>query len=290
MIDILQVLNDHNIPYWTEGKNCQKGWVNITCPFCDDISNHGGFNIEKQYYNCWNCGWYSLERIFKNILNIPFKDIIEEYSIHYFKSKDRKQEKKPFSFPEGIQPIRFMHRRYLEQRNFDPDKIENEWKIVGTEYMGDYKYRIIAPIYFHGEIVSYQGRDITDRQVLRYKACPKEKEIIHHKHIVYGIDHIKNEQTIIVEGITDVWRLGKGVVCCFGTSYTRSQLYLLSNCLKKASIIFDNESTAQMKAEKLATELSLLNVSTEIIQISAKDPAELLQEDANYLRKNLLNY
>ena len=39
-MNLFEFLDDYDIEYWTEGKNVVKGWVNITCTFCDDDSNH----------------------------------------------------------------------------------------------------------------------------------------------------------------------------------------------------------------------------------------------------------
>jgi len=293
MFDIERFLLEYNVSTWTEGKNCQEGWVNITCPFCDDDANHGGFNIEKEYYNCWKCGFHSYKEILKKFSDISYKELLEEYFINFnIKKKKDSLIKKSFSFPFGTRQISERHKKYLLNRNFDPDQLEKDWFLLGTDCLGDYKFRIVIPIIFNNKIVSFQCRDITDKQVLRYKACEKEKEIIHHKNILYGLDYIQNDRCVLVEGVTDVWRIGKGAVSCFGTGYTKNQIYLLSTYAKQIFILFDSVRIAQKIAEKIGWELSLLNNTIEIITIpsSIKDPAEMSFEDALYLRKNLLKY
>jgi DNA primase len=214
--------------------------------------------------------------------------LVEEYATELKIIDPIILKKKPFSFPIGTRKITDRHKKYLINRNFDPEQIEKDWGILGTGSIGEYKFRIVIPIYFNGKIVSFQCRDITDRQVLRYKACEKEKEIIHHKNILYGLDHIQ-KSCIVVEGITDVWRFGRGAVCTFGTGYTKNQLYLLSNYVEQVFIFFDTEDAAQQHADRLAWELSILHVQTEIITVPfIKDPAELKQKDADYLKKDLL--
>jgi len=80
--DAKKFLKDYNISYNTEGSNCQEGWINITCPFCNDISNHGGFNLEKGYYNCWKCKHHHLDNVVSALLSCNVskaKQIIKEY-------------------------------------------------------------------------------------------------------------------------------------------------------------------------------------------------------------------
>lgn len=82
MFDAVNFCEDYNIPYWTEGKNMTKDWVSVTCPFCSDTSNHGGFNIVKGYYNCWKCGpkaLYPAVQKFTGISNI--KPILKKYGV-----------------------------------------------------------------------------------------------------------------------------------------------------------------------------------------------------------------
>ena len=69
------------------------------------------------------------------------------------------------------------HKNYLIKRNFDPDELEFKWRLVSTGPVGPYKHRIIAPIYFNEKLVSYQGRDITDKAKLKYKACKRILEV-----------------------------------------------------------------------------------------------------------------
>jgi len=49
--DVEQFLYDYSVSYTTSGKNVSQGWIGVQCPFCDDHSSHGGFNINEGYYN-----------------------------------------------------------------------------------------------------------------------------------------------------------------------------------------------------------------------------------------------
>ena len=297
MFNVKNFMDDYNISYITEGKNTQQGWLNINCPFCNDPSQHGGFNIYTGHYNCWNCGHHWQDQVIEKLLgitNYEARNIIEQYEtvigLRQEKKKLKFKNKTSIKLPKGTYDLQPMHRKYLIKRNFDPDKIESIWNIRGTHWIGEYSYRIIAPIFLNNKIVSYIGRDITEKSNLRYKACKIENEIIHYKHIVYGADYIKDRKAIIVEGITDVWRFGKGAIAMFGTNYTKQQILFLTKLIDKAFIIFDKGAYLQTK--KLCEDLIGLLSHVEIITLPdfVKDPAELTQKDADDLKKELLGF
>lgn len=290
-------LNDHDIPFWEEGKNVTPGWVNICCPLpdCTDTSNHGGFNPEKGYYNCWKCGWHPVEKVIEALLNCTIATAERIKRNYQMDSNGNMPTDKKFVPAESIQPpygaddLQGRHKAYLDRRGFDPKYLARKYHLMGTNHLGDYKFRIIAPIFLNGKMVSYQGRDITDKAELRYKACPIEKEIVHHKHILYNIDNCNSDRIVIVEGITDVWRLGDGSACTFGTRTTQEQVnFLLSRDFKRIYILFDSEAEAQLHAKNLAWKLQASNCKTELIELSEGDPGELSDTDAKKLMEDLL--
>ena len=290
-MDIEKFLFDNNITYKTEGKNWQPGWVQINCPFCDDPSFHGGFNIGGEYYNCWHCGFKQLSTAIMSLINIKFpeaKRLIREYSVGFIaKDQERKIAKaETCKLPIGtdhLWKVQGTHWNYLTKRKFNPQKIIDLWKLGKTGPIGNYKFRLIAPVIVDGVMVSYQGRDITDKQTLRYKACPIEEEVIHHKHVVYGIDYVKNRRAIIVEGITDVWRLGPGAIAMFGIEWTNEQLLFLKKRIDGGMIVFD--SGAEEKGERLMNELNALGANFGQAFIKEGDPGNLKKSEAEWLMK-----
>lgn len=294
-------LKDYNILPSDILKNTSPGWINITCPFCDDSSNHLGFNIKKNRFNCWKCGGHSIVDVIMTLAHVNYlraKQIEKQYT-HNFRSsstfnqeREKIKRKKHLNLPIGVKSLSHsttkLHREYLRKRNFDSIKLEKEFNLMGTGLIGDYKFRIIAPIRYRGKLVSYQGRDITDKQKLRYKACSKEDEVIHHKEILYNLDNAKKDKVIVVEGITDVWRIGNDCVATFGTSFTCSQVLLLGTKFDSVFILFDKEEEAQNKAENLAIALDGLAVKTEICSLDIEDPAKLTDREVILLKKDLL--
>ena len=288
IFDSKTFLNDYNIKYYEYGKNWQPGWIQITCPICDDTSNHGGFNVASGKYNCWRCGTHPIETIIKHLLNVQSNQAIKiknEYTkiINKQINKQVKTVKTICKLPENCNNLSEYHKKYLINRNFDPSEIIDKWHIKGTGPIGEYKFRIIIPILLNEVIVSYQARDTTNKQKLRYKACKIKNEVIHHKHIVYGIDHVKNRKCIITEGITDVWRLGFGAIALFGVNWTTEQLIFLQKNIDCGIILFDSDAT--IKGEKLTHELNILGLNFKQIKLKKGDPAELTKEEA----KNIIN-
>lgn len=295
MFNAIEFLSDYNIEYWTEGENVSRGWVNVTCPFCDDHSNHGGFNPYQDYYSCWRCGWHPLEKAIQELLNISYHEaqkIKKEYNTNItkvtLKNKRERNKKSVVSFPAGTGSIQKVHKDYLIKRNFDPDEIAKKWDVKGTLHLGDFKWRLIIPIYFKGQLVSYTSRDITGKQEPRYKTALPEEEVMFHKDIVYGLKG-ESERGIIVEGPLDVWRMRENTVCTFGTQFSNKQIKCITDHFQEVFILFDPDAID--KAEKLGRELSMQGC--EVIVISHDkgcDPGDLSQDDADYLRKELIGF
>ena len=151
-----------------------------------------------------------------------------------------------------------------------------------------YKHRIIAPIYWNEERVSFQGRDATDKHSKKYMACPKDRELIHHKEILYGKQSEWGSTGICVEGITDVWRLGTASFATFGIKYTPKQLRLVAKSFERVFILFDPEGTATEQAVKLMNELKFRGLEANTILLDS-DPGSMKQEDADYLTKQILS-
>ena len=274
-------------------KHFRTGWVNIPCPFCaGNPGYHGGFNIRDGYYNCHRCGNHWIPKVISGVLHIPIRQAVEisnryfskEQFVDHFKEK---QYAEKLLFPAGCKEMNPRHKSYLESRNFDADKLEVLWGLQGTPPYGPYRSRIIAPIQLDGQLVSYQGRDITGKQYTRYMACPEEEEVWHHKFTLYGIDNCKNV-ALGVEGITDVWRLGYGSVAFFGIEFTMPQVLMIKKKLKRFFILFDNDPQAQENADRLGILLTGFNIETIILQNdSSQDPADMKQDDADVLMKDI---
>ncbi len=175
------------------------------------------------------------------------------------------------------------HYKYLDWRGFDPDKLRQQWGIKSTGFHGMYKHRIFIPVFFEWGLVSFQC--LSPGHSPPYLACEEENEVIPHKHIVYGFDFaVERRRCVVVEGVTDVWRLGPGAVGLFGQKYTSHQVQLLANNFDKITIMLDSDV---VDPEKLTQSLSLLGVATDTIYLKKGDPGALSKDKARAIMKDL---
>jgi hypothetical protein len=289
--DAISFLREYRIPYYTEGPNTTSGWVNVQCPFCSDSSSHGGFNLAGGYYHCWKCGGHRLDiavRRLTGLSRVDAKDLIFRHSSRgaLAGAMNRKREPKArkVDLPGG--PLDKDHRAYLESRRFDPDDLEKRYRLRGVGPVGRYKNRIVLPIYRNRKCVSFQARDITGRHPIRYLGPPIEESVVDYKRILYAADDVPGSRVLIVEGPTDVWRIGPGAVASFGTALTPYQIREAARWLE-VFILFDSESEAQSKARAAAASLAALGRYVEIVEIGDSDPGDLPETEVAHLRKEL---
>lgn len=299
--NILQFLKDYKIEHTTDHHHCTDGRVVVHCPFCrhkygrDNF--HLGLFLDSGDGNCWRCGYHKLWDYLQLVLHSyapsevykAYREYKTDAVSRILKRRESFQSSATsISLPQGTLPLPSPHQKYLIERNFNPQKLVQTYDLQGTANLGNYKFRIIAPIYFNNKLVSFQGRDITNKSALRYKNCEREKELIHHKHILYNIDNCLERKCVVVEGITDVWRMGAGFVATFGITWTAEQKLLLAERFDEIVIMYDSEINAQIQGEKLGNELALLGKQVALYNIEKdKDPAKLTDEEAEEIRKEI---
>lgn len=288
--DIIKYLDDRNINYYTHGKNISKGWVGAACPFCGDSSTHLGIHLQSKAVTCFRCGKHSLFKYIQELEGIPKGKVFQileqfqdrEYS--YLDNKKRETTEGEVQLPKGSSKnFAGIFQNYILSRNFIPEEVIKQFDLYCCHLIGDFKFRIIAPIYQDFELLSYTGRDVSGKSNLRYMNAPLEESKKPVKECVYNLDTVK-DKAIIVEGVTDVWRLGNECVATFGTQYTKAQVALLSR-LKKAFILYDSDASVQ--AEKLGNDLSSTVDSVEVLTLSHGDPADMSDTEALLLKKKL---
>jgi len=273
-------------------KHSRTGWVQIKCPYCQGSHGgwHGGFCISGGYYTCWRCGGHWLPKVIATITGVGLreaKEIVKQYSSGdpgpRFKTRKYLDKLKP---PE-TQPLTPIARKYLENRGYDPDKLAAIWEIKSTKHTGDYSFRIFIPIFHNRQMVSFTTRGISSQQNPKYKSCPDDQEIYHHKFCLYGADKIEGDSCLAVEGPADAWRMGIGAVATFGIKYSEPQVNLLSK-FKQVFILFDPEDQAQLQADKLHYQLTARGIECQILQDNkGRDPGEFGQQEADEIMQSL---
>lgn len=299
-MDFQSLCDDYGIQYWTSGwKFCTRGWIQVECPFCEGSTGpHLGFNTFKHFFKCWRCGWHSTPKVLVTLIGGSYADL-EGIRARYRVKGSLVLSDLPgrtdtlCQLPKGHTKLKKPHRKFLKGRGFaDPKELAATWGLRATGEFGDYKFRIIAPVFFEGKLATFQGRDWTNKQELKYKACRKDGEAIEHQSLLYGWSQLPSlRKAIVCEGIIDVWKIGPGAVGTWGIDFSQSQVRLLSN-IDERFILFDSgESQAWKQAKKLARVLRKYPGRTVLVDLeTGGDPGDLSEESARKVRQELLGY
>lgn len=293
-VNMIQLFTDYNISYWTSGKNVQDGWINIQCPFCNDPSNHLGYNTDGDYFNCWNCGQHPVKQVLKRLLNISYYEIdilLYDYSdyrilLDNLNKKSIVNKSALFTLP-GEEKLSRPCIKYLRKRKFNPWELQEKYKIRDGGIVGEWRYRLIIPVYFNKKPVTFQARSYSKQLNIKYKSLGKNKSLINIKNILYNLDNCTGDNIAIMEGVFDVFRFGDNCCCCFGTVLTDYQIKFLTN-YKKIFFVYDPETEAQQRASNYAKKFAVLGKYVEVINIGKDgDPAELCEKEVSYIKKEL---
>lgn len=296
VFDAVSFLTDYNIDFSTEGKNVQENWIGIQCPVCGDHSNHGGFSLDDGHYYCWRCGSHKVNYIIGLLLNCgrrKAEGIEFNYSDKFLLIKKRKKIRAKKIELRGNNKLLSIDKRYLIKRGFDPVFIQNKYKIRGSEIAGEWRFRIIIPVFYNKQIVTFQGRDVSGRSnegnVEKYKSLEVEKSILDVKSTLYGIDDCIGYSTVVVvEGVFDKWRMGGSFVASFGKGLTDIQLKLLLQFDRIFFLIDSNDPFSKQFAVKNCLFLSGMGKECYVFDMeNGKDPGALTEKEALEVRKEM---
>lgn len=162
--------------------------------------------------------------------------------------------------------------QYLNSRGFDHEQLAAMYDVrycvrPPSEYAAA-AGRIIAPIMKHGEMVSWQARYVGEgdwKRVSKYYNLPNSGKA----QLLYNYDQAKQFPfTVLVEGFTDVWRIGDCAVASMGKSLSDAQSRMLSQW-KALLIALDGD--ARDKSAEILYRLSNL---TRVIDVPLPPDAD----------------
>lgn len=301
-MNFLKLFQDYNIVAFSDKRN---EWVNIDCPYCDEKGHYNmGFNCAGNYYHCWkSLHQYPIKKVLSDVLNVPMNsvdEILSEYEGGARLSKKLKSKSNVKSIELPTDTFTPAERKYLKSRGFSPKYLNQKYGIVGGGISGKWKFRIIIPIYYNGQLMSWTGRSILSKKKIkelgipRYKNLSIEESVKNPKELFFNLDNCKGKEVVLTEGSFDVLRFDGNAICSLGTELTEGQITLLSERFEKIFILFDNEPEAQEKAHKFGMQLSSIGIDVEIVDaygdFGKNDMGDCTPEEIKIIKKELNIY
>jgi DNA primase len=188
-------------------------------------------------------------------------------------------------FSKGVGDLRKAHREYLRGRGFDVEALISLWRIQAIGIASRLQWRVFIPIFYHGEVVSWTTRSISDRVEMKYITARPTEEKMPSKSVLYGEDYA-GHSVLIHEGPLDVWKVGPGALCTLGTSFSIAQVEKLSKYPRRV-VCYDAEREAQQRARSLCDLLAPYDGETLNVLLDSKDPGSASDREIKRLRRML---
>jgi hypothetical protein len=323
---LIRIFEKNNIPYQLAGRNVKRGNLTIKCPFCGSLDKgmHLGINLDDGAFSCWRDHEHrgrNTARLVSVLLRCSIAQARSELGLGVLDDDEYVRAIKFLvdnpeidtrsvggvsflSFESSFrtidrQGLRSRFWSYLEDRGFSDSDIEylcSHYNLHCT-LSGDFKNRIIIPVYLDDQLVTWTSRSIDSRSELRYKDLAIEKSIRHCKFCLLDYDYIKEggEILFVVEGPFDAMNLAVNlpdahkVTCLFTKQMTEEQSMLLVSILdlySKVVILFDADAWVQ-GINLIATHFPTKNGEVVSLPAGVKDPGELSFSQVQSLLKEI---
>ena len=293
-IDAKEVLDDLQIGYTTTGKNVSEGWIGVSCPFCNDTSNHLGIHLSSKAISCFSCGTSgTIIRLVNNVLGYSkgvdyLSKLIPRELVKFDIDAGQKKTldfSKIVDIPEIMYSKKKAHWNYIKKiRKFDPKELFRKYQLQCISHTNSmYGNRIFVPIFRHNKIVTFTTIDINEYSRMRYKHCPDSEAIIPIKDLLYGVEYTDGHECIVVEGLFDAWRIGDGAVTPFGTKMTDLQIKELKK-FQRVKLCYDGDAPGRAASKYVASQLAVFTEVIELFIPFGDDPDKLSKKDIEYIK------
>ena len=285
-MDLVDLLNRRGIEY-RKTNNPSEILISCTSGEHIDKSPSLSYNLEKNMFHCWSCGFSGGITKFMQSIGETIRldvDSKQPFKIKKLKDKIRKLVE--------IDEIQLPEERHIYNGEFKgiSGSTMKEFQAFTTQHLGLKDY-ICIPVYQFGKLKFIEGRYaglVAGKP--KYYRRPQGAPV---SEILFPLDKVKNTNyVILVEGIFDMlnmWQLGyKNTLCIFGASnFNRKKLEILDRIgVTRVDILMDPDAPGQMAATKIAELLNTRDIFSRNIKLPVgTDPGDINQRQAeNYLK------
>jgi len=304
-----EFVTDYRIPYkrGSGGEN-----IEIHCPMCgySDKNKHLGLSLTTSLYGCWRDPQHRGKhpaRLIASLLGIS-RDEAMRLTRQYFNLDlellgkrgkiefdiDVKPAEKPPTFCTftGKDQLENQFVNYLKRRGFDPKWVINRYGLQWS-IGGQFSYRIIIPILFGNQWMTWAARTISDNVNPKYKmASEKEGVIVKPSDFLHDFQNLRGGKLLVLcEGAFDSFKVtaasipGVSATCLFGKNITEKQKSMLMDLSKQYdSIALAYDPDALKQAIPSLANLKWYIPNLTFIHPSGKDFGAM---DADAIRRDL---
>lgn len=278
-MDLTDILDKKGITY-RKTNNPSEVLINCTSGNHVDNSPSLSYNIEKNIFNCWACGFRGGKLRFLQSIgintDIPFE------SKQPYKIQKLKQKLHDYAFSSSLEipsDARFIKGTF---KNVSSNTLQ-KFRAFFTDKYGLTDY-VCFPIYQFGKLRFIEGRYRFNKDSkLKYYRRPNNAKI---SDILFPLDHISDKSNLIlVEGLFDMlnlWDKGyENAVCVFGTSnFSNDKLDVLDKIgTLSVEIMFDGDQPGYIGAQRIASMLEKRDIKNSIIEVPhGLDPGVLTRD------------
>jgi len=282
-MDIIEALSLKGITYKTTN-NPNELLVQCTSGNHDDNSPSMQYNLEKNIFHCWSCGYSGGSTKFLESIGIKTKLPIESkqpFKINKLKNKlNERIEYGNLSLPKDFKPA------YGTFKNIGPTTFKEFNAFFTDEFQLD--GYLCIPVYQFGKLRFIEGRNRFKNEKSKYYRRPNKAKT---SDILFPLDKLNNpKQVNLVEGLFDMlnmWQNGfKNTLCIFGTTnFGKEKVKLLDNLgIVSVNIMMDGDLAGKTAAKKIKKLLEDNDIHSTIITLPVnKDPGELSAHEISFL-------
>lgn len=330
--NIKNFLDNYNIYYREHGAGVKKGNIIIHCPYCgaDDKDQHLGINLSNGVWGCWRNEEHRSKNLSKLLCKISpisykqalqlvgfedkiiekdlFNDIVSDKYFSNHSNTNKNSKIRSLILPKDFRELKddyfsIPYINYLISRGF-----ADIWNLIfkyGLKYAltGDFKGRIIIPVYFNKQLVTWTSRAISPHASLRYKSLKVEDSSINIKNTIYNFDRTYEnggDVLFVVEGPIDVLKMdyylyntNSFAVGLHSMSVSDDQLYWLIRLFDKFKtivLLLDRGESESMEKGIATLSTTGVIINEGILPKGINDPGELKQCQVLTLYKKWRRY